>query len=85
MARTVLISIDDNRGYSPEQIETKVTLADMLASVQEAIEQFGEDAKVVLFNGQQYGAGFGRFQTQGWDPELVIGDAEPDADEDDEF
>lgn len=86
MAKTVLISVDDNRGYNPEQVETEVTLGELIAQLQEAAERFGDDAKVVLSNGQQYGAGFGRFATAGWHGgDLIIGDAEPDAEEDDDL
>lgn len=60
MSRTVLLPISDNQGYAAEQVETHVTLQSMLDSIQDAIEQFGADAKVVLTNGQRYGAGFGR-------------------------
>jgi succinyl-CoA synthetase alpha subunit len=80
MARTVLIGIDDNQGYAPDQISTAVTLEALLESVQNAIEEFGADAKVVLYNGQRYGAGFGRFQAYGSD--AIISDANPDEDED---
>lgn len=81
MAKTVLISINDNEGYAPDQIITELTLAGMLESIQNAIEEFGSDAKVVLSNGQYRGAGFGSFQSYG--EELVIGDAQPD--EEDEY
>lgn len=57
---TVLLPIDDNQGYSPDQVETGFTLADLLAVVQEAIAQHGDDAVVVLDNGQRYGAQYGR-------------------------
>lgn len=61
MASTVLIGISDNQGYAPDQIETQVTLASLLEDIQQAIEEYGADAKVVLSNGQRYGAGYGRF------------------------
>lgn len=80
--KTVILGVDDNRGYSPEQISTRVTLLDLLESVQQAIEEFGEDAKVVIGNGQRYGAAFGRLESFG--PEVVITDANPDDDEDGE-
>ena len=60
MATRVTLPIDDNQGYGPEQIDTIVTLRDMLEGIQEAIEEFGEDAVVVLDNGQRYGARYGR-------------------------
>jgi len=79
MARTVILPVSDNAGYSPDQINTRVTLQDMLESVQQAIEEFGADAKVVISNGQRYGAGFGSIQAFG--REVVISDAEPDEDD----
>lgn len=85
MAKTVLIGVNDNQGYSPDQIDTQVTLGALLASVQEAIEEYGEDAKVVVANGQRYGAGFGSLEVLGWGTdEVSITDANPD-DEDDDF
>lgn len=59
MNTIVTLPIDDNQGYSADQVETNVTLQDMLEALQEAIEEHGEDAVVVLSNGQRYGAGFG--------------------------
>lgn len=82
MATTVLLPVNDNQGYAPDQVRTNVTLQDLLESVQQAIEEFGEDAKVVLSNGQRYGAGFGSIQAFG--NEVVISDANPD-EEDDEY
>ncbi|GLI28494.1 hypothetical protein ARHIZOSPH14_27360 [Agromyces rhizosphaerae] len=72
---TVLINISDNEGYSPEQINTHITLGAMLESIQEAIDEFGEDAKVVLSNGQRYGAGFGSF-VGGYGDSLEVTNAE---------
>lgn len=59
MSNRVTLPIDDNQGYSPEQIDTSVTLYELLEAIKEAIEEFGEDATVVLDNGQRYGARFG--------------------------
>jgi hypothetical protein len=56
---TVLLNISDNEGYAPDQIGTSITLTDLLAAVEQAIADHGDDAKVVLSNGQKYGAGFG--------------------------
>ena len=61
--RTVLLAVEDNMGYSPEQVDTDITLGDMLRMIQEAIETHGVDAKVVLDNGQRYGAQFGRIDS----------------------
>jgi hypothetical protein len=74
---TVLINISDNQGYEPDQIDTPITLAAMLESIQEAIEEFGDDAKVVLNNGQRYGASYGAF-VQGYGSSLEITDAHQD-------
>lgn len=83
MARTVLLPVDDNQGYAPDQIETAVTLQDMLEAVQQAIQEFGADAKVVVSNGQRYGAGFGRLQAFG--REVPITDANPEDEEGDDY
>lgn len=61
----VLLGISDNEGYSPSQIQTDITLADLLEHVQNAIADFGEDALVILSNGQRYGAGYGRLISYG--------------------
>lgn len=83
MATTVLIGISDNQGYAPDQVETQVTLASLLEDIERAIEEHGADAKVVLSNGQRYGAGFGRFiATHG---EVYVSDAARDDDEDEYY
>lgn len=83
MARTVLLPVNDNQGYSPEQISTHVTLGDLLDAVQQAIQDFGSDAKVVVSNGQRYGAGFGSLAAAAPFGEVVISDAEPDEEDED--
>ena len=83
MAKTVLIPVSSNMGYAPDQIDTPVTLGSLLEALQEAIENYGEDAKVVLSNGQRYGAGFGEFSSWGQGT-IEISDANPD-DEEDEY
>lgn len=60
MTTRLLLDISDNQGYSPEQVETKFTLGELLEFTEEAIQEFGEDAIIVLSNGQRYGAGYGR-------------------------
>lgn len=55
----VILNISDNQGYAPDQIATKMTLARLLEAVEEAIEDFGPDAQIVLNNGQRYGASYG--------------------------
>lgn len=49
-----------NRGYAADQIEGAMTLADLLAAVEEAIIEWGEDAEVVTFQTNNgHGANFG--------------------------
>lgn len=60
MAQHVILNIQDNQGYAPDQVASRsISLKDLLSEVTEAIERFGEDAQIVLSNGQQYGAGYG--------------------------
>lgn len=59
MATILTLPIDDNQGYVAGDIRTNVTLSELLESIQEAIQEHGEDAVVVLDNGQRYGAQFG--------------------------
>ncbi len=57
---TVRMNFEGNLGYTPDQIDQKVTLADILAQVQDAIVEWGEDTEVVLYqtnNGR--GANYG--------------------------
>jgi hypothetical protein len=66
----VLMAHQGNLGYAPDQIETSVTLADLLEKVQEAVDEHGEDAVVVLQqtnngHGANYGklySGYGLFE-----------------------
>lgn len=81
-ATRVLLSIDDNEAYSPDDVETTLTLGDLIATLQEAAEEHGEDAIVVLNNGQRYGASFGRFTTMAG--EIVDITATTDTDDDEE-
>lgn len=58
-AAQVLMNIRTNQGYAPDQIDRTVTLADLKAALEEAIEEFGEEAQVVVFGGKSYGADYG--------------------------
>jgi CBS domain containing-hemolysin-like protein len=55
----VLMSVADRQGYAPDQIEGTITLRDLLEAVTDAIDEFGEDAQVVVANGDRYGAAYG--------------------------
>ncbi|KAA9133776.1 hypothetical protein [Microbacterium caowuchunii] len=56
---SVLLSVNSHAGYSPEQITDTLTLGELLEAVEQAIEDFGAEARIVVANGQRYGAGFG--------------------------
>ena len=79
----IALNINDNQGYSPDQVSRdSITLDDLLAAVEDAIESRGGDTKVVLFNGQRYGAAWGNISQWG----DVFAERSPacDEDEDDE-
>lgn len=64
MEPTLTLNINAARGYSADQIIKDggaLTLADLLEAVQDAIEQYGEDAMVVTKDPDnvRYGAGYG--------------------------
>ncbi|WP_136053592.1 hypothetical protein [Microbacterium sp. K5D] len=80
MSATVQIHINDNQGYAPDQISTHITLKAVLESIQDAIEEFGKDATVVLNNGQRYGASYGSF-VRAYGNSLEITSAEQDEEE----
>jgi hypothetical protein len=74
---TLLLAIEDNQGYSPDDVRETLTLGDLIQALQEAAEQYGDDARLVLDNGQQYGAQYGGISTY---RDLLV--AAPAADED---
>lgn len=55
----VIMAIADRQGYSPEQVTNTMTLYDLHRAIEQAMEEFGEDALVVTDNGDRYGATFG--------------------------
>lgn len=60
MASHIIMNVSTNRGYAADQvINETITLGELLARVQEAVDNFGEDTKVVLHNGDNYGASYG--------------------------
>ncbi len=71
----VILNISDNQGYAPDQISTKMTLARLLEAVEEAIEDYGSDAQIILNNGQRHGAGYGSIIDPGF-AELFHADEE---------
>jgi hypothetical protein len=55
----VRMSIAERQGYSAEQVTNTMTLRDLREALEQAIERFGEDARIVTDNGDRYGARFG--------------------------
>lgn len=56
----VKMNFEGNLGYAADQVSNKMTLADLLTQVEEAIEKYGEDAEVVSFQtNNRYGACYG--------------------------
>lgn len=58
-ATHVILQASPNAGYGPDQIQCGVTLGQLLEMVEEAVERYGSDARVVTNNGQRYGASYG--------------------------
>lgn len=60
----ILMNISPNQGYGPDQVETRMTLSDLLAEVEAAIIEWGEDAVIVTRDhSNRYGAGYGRLDS----------------------
>lgn len=81
------LSVQSNAAYSPDQIIEEgrgMRLADLLDAVQYAIDEHGEDAEVVLDNGQRYGAQFGYIATMGWGEVFELVEEEDEEEEEDE-
>lgn len=63
-ATRVILAVDNNRGYAADQIEQTMTLQDLMARLEEAIEMFGPDALIVTHDaGNGYGASYGGINT----------------------
>lgn len=63
---TVILSVDNCKGYAADQVESTMTLRDLLAAVEDAITEFGEDAIIATKDtGNRYGAQFGRLDQWG--------------------
>lgn len=60
-ATRVTLSIEPHGGYAADQIQTDVTLTDLLELVESAIAEHGPDAVVVTYDPtNRYGAKYGR-------------------------
>lgn len=60
---TVILAVSDGQGYSADQVRDTMTLGDLFRAVEEAMELYGEDARIVTDNGDRYGATFGGIDT----------------------
>lgn len=81
MSNHIALNINSNAGYSADQVtDGTITLDDLLAAVEEAIEARGGETKVVLFNGQRYGAAWGNISQ--WSD--IFAEAEDDEDDEDQ-
>ena len=62
----IQMNVESNPGYDLDQINQPVTLASILQQVQDAIDEWGEDAEVVLHQTNNgYGANYGRLYDYG--------------------
>lgn len=56
----IKMNVEGNLGYGPDQIESSISLGNLLEQVEQAIEEWGEDAEVVLHQqNNRYGANYG--------------------------
>lgn len=56
----LLMHFSGNLGYGPDQV-TGTTLGELLEAIQDAVDEYGEDAEVVLCQGNNgRGANYGR-------------------------
>lgn len=80
MTKRVLLRHEGNLGYGSDQIETNMTLNELLEAVQDAIAEWGEDAIVVTHQtNNRYGANYGAISS--W---ATFGGADPEDEEDEE-
>lgn len=57
----VTFNVESNLGYTPDQVKG-ITLGELMAQVEEAVMEWGEDTEVVLHQiNNRYGANYGRF------------------------
>ena len=62
----IKMNVNGNQGYAPDQIESPIKLSELLEQVEQAIEEWGEDAEVVLHQqNNRYGANYGKLSK--WD------------------
>jgi len=80
-AKVIKMNVESNLGYAADQVHARITLADLASQIEAAIEQYGEDAEVVLYQtNNAYGAAYGSLEQYG----DLFTEAEA-ADEDDSY
>lgn len=63
---TVRMHHEGNLGYAADQVDTSMTLAELLEAVQEAITEWGPEATVVAYQrNNHYGANYGTLSQYG--------------------
>ncbi len=63
---TVRMHHEGNLGYAADQVDTSMTLAELLEAVQEAITEWGPEATVVAYQRNNgYGANYGALAQYG--------------------
>ena len=60
----ITFNVESNLGYSPDQVKG-ITLGGLLAQVEEAVAEWGEDTEVVLHQINNRGANYGRLVEYG--------------------
>jgi hypothetical protein len=75
----VLLSTAERQGYSADQVQRTITLSDLQEQIARAVADFGPDARIIIDNGERYGARFG-----GLDPYNDVF-TEPEFDEEEIF
>jgi hypothetical protein len=64
MATTLIMNVNPNQGYAPDQISNRLTLGELRDMIEEAIVDYGDDAEVItLDSGNVYGAKYGSIST----------------------
>lgn len=60
---TVALQIEANLGYSADQIDTHMTIAELIERLEDAQEEYGGEAVLVIHQtNNRYGASFGRIE-----------------------
>jgi hypothetical protein len=63
---TVALAVAPHRAYGASDVETERTLGDLLRALEEAVSEFGEDARLVTRDDtNRYGASWGHLEQWG--------------------